>query len=67
MTDAVEGLAEKSPVIKPALDLDLKPATEIVESPAPVMQAQQAVPAAESAASVSSLAATAASAADLFR
>lgn len=60
VTNAVEGV-EKTPVIKPTLDIKAEPA--IVES-APVATA---TPAAENAASVSSLAANAASAADLFR
>lgn len=81
VTNAVEGV-EKTPVIKPALDL--KPETAIVEQVAPVMaaapapQAQPAPVTAQASAdtasasakdrsNVSSLAATAASAADLFR
>ncbi|WP_413612758.1 TIGR02147 family protein [Bdellovibrio sp. HCB-110] len=77
VTNAVEGV-EKTPVIKPALDL--KPETAIVEqapvTAAPAPQAQPAPVTAQASAetasakdrsNVSSLAATAASAADLFR
>ncbi|WP_373998470.1 TIGR02147 family protein [Bdellovibrio bacteriovorus] len=72
VTNAVEGV-EKTPVIKPALDI--KTETAIIETPTPAMAAPavEATPVTaapadkDSRANVSSLAATAASAADLFR